>query len=74
LVARQKRRSSNFEGILIAIRPQRSLYKVLEFEAANFEKPGHHFKLWVKGRFQGLRQGGFKLWVTTEFTLYSPLP
>jgi hypothetical protein len=30
------------------------------------------FSRWVKGQAQGLRPSGFKLWVTTEFSLYSP--
>jgi hypothetical protein len=30
------------------------------------------FSRWVKGQAQGLEPGGFKLWVTTGFSLYSP--
>jgi hypothetical protein len=28
------------------------------------------FSRWVKGQTQGLQPGAFKLWVTTEFSLY----
>jgi hypothetical protein len=61
--------SSPFFFFFFFFPPSSAQRHQLDFQKTKFVTG---FSRWVKGQAQGLEPGGFKLWVTTGFSLYSP--